>query len=161
MVVLVGTAISMFGYVSGMTLAVPRMLYAFGRDGFGFRQLAAVHARYRTPHVAIAVQALLNVVLATTGTFEQLAIAANGSVLLVYAICALAVLALRKKNVRTEAPPFVAPLGGAVPVLAFASIAWLLLSLTRSEWLALAGVAAVAFVVFAATRQTRLARVPE
>jgi amino acid transporter len=32
--ILVGSAVSMFAYVSGMTLAVPRMLFAFGRDGF-------------------------------------------------------------------------------------------------------------------------------
>ncbi len=32
--ILAGSVISMFGYVSGMTLAVPRMLFAFGRDGF-------------------------------------------------------------------------------------------------------------------------------
>ena len=157
-IILAGTAISMFGYVSGMTLAVPRMLFAFGRDGFGVRQLAAVHERYRTPHVAIAVQALINVGLATTGTFEQLAIAANGSVLLVYAVCAIAVLVLRKRNVRTETAPFVAPLGGAVPILAFASILWLLLSLTLSEWAALGIVTGVAFAIFAATRQTRQTR---
>jgi len=160
-IILVGTAISMFGYVSGMTLAVPRMLYAFGRDGFGFRQLAAVHERYRTPHVAIAVQALINVGLATTGTFEQLAIAANGSVLLVYAACALGVLVLRRRNIRTETPPFVAPLGGAVPVLAFVSIFAVLLGQTTQEWLALGAVTAAAFLIFAATRASRLARADE
>jgi hypothetical protein len=31
---LVGATVSMFGYASGMTLAIPRALYTFGRDGF-------------------------------------------------------------------------------------------------------------------------------
>ena len=83
--ILVGSAVSMFGYVSGMTLAVPRMLFAFARDGFLPRALASVHARFRTPYVAIGVQTVLVAVLAATGTFERLAIIANGSVLLVYA----------------------------------------------------------------------------
>ena len=60
----------MFGYVSGMTLAVPRMLFAFGRDGFLPRQLAAVHPRFRTPYVAIVVQTIVVIVLAVTGSFE-------------------------------------------------------------------------------------------
>ena len=47
--ILVGSAISMFGHVSGMTLSVPRMLFAFGRDGFLPAQVALIHERYRTP----------------------------------------------------------------------------------------------------------------
>jgi basic amino acid/polyamine antiporter, APA family len=153
--ILIGTIVSMFGYVSGMTLAVPRILYAFSRDGFMFKRLASVHPRFRTPHVAIIIQTLINAALATTGTFEQLAIAANGSILLVYGACALAVLVLRRKNVEMAQKPFVAPFGGIIPVLSFLVIAWLLLSLTGREWIALAVIAAAAVVIFAATASTR------
>lgn len=157
--ILVGTTISMFGYVSGMTLAVPRILFAFGRDGFLFGQLASVHHRFRTPHVAIAAQTVVNIVLATTGTFERLAIAANGSILLVYGVCALAVIQLRRTNVRSSGRPFVAPLGGVVPVLALLAIVWLLWSLTAPEWIALALVAAVGLAIFVGTARARSARV--
>jgi basic amino acid/polyamine antiporter, APA family len=157
--ILVGSAISMFGYVSGMTLAVPRMLFAFGRDGFLFSKLAAVHPRFRTPHVAIVAQTSINIMLATTGTFEQLAIAANGSILIVYAFCALAVVILRRKNIRSAEAPYIAPLGGVVPGLAFMAILWLLVSLTRPEWLALGMITAAALVVFAVTRRARGDRV--
>jgi basic amino acid/polyamine antiporter, APA family len=156
--ILVGTTISMFGYVSGMTLAVPRMLYAFGRDGFLFERLSAVHPRFRTPHVAIMVQTVINVGLATTGTFEQLAIVANGAILIVYAACALAVVELRRKNIRLADTPFVAPLGGVVPVLALAAISWLLWGLNAREWIAMALVAAAALLVFVATRAARQRR---
>ncbi len=157
--ILVGSAMSMFGYVSGMTLAVPRMLFAFGRDGFLFEGLAAVHPRFRTPHAAIVAQTGVNILLATTGTFEQLAVAANGSILIVYGFCALAVFVLRSKDVRSGgAQPYVAPLGGVVPALAFAAIVWLLLGLTRPEWLALGMITAGALAVFAATRGARSAR---
>jgi amino acid transporter len=103
-------------------------------------------------------QTAINIVLATTGTFEQLAIAANGSILIVYGLCALAVLVLRRKDVHSTEVPYVAPLGGVVPVLAFAAILWLLLSLTRPEWSALAIITAAALIVFAATRGARDAR---
>jgi len=135
--ILVGSTVSMFGYVSGMTLAVPRILYAFGRDGFLPRKLADVHERYRTPSVAIGVQTILTVLLAISGTFERLAIIANGAILLVYAGCALAVFALRRRDVRLAAEPFVPPLGGVIPALALIAIVWLLASLTMNEWLAI------------------------
>jgi basic amino acid/polyamine antiporter, APA family len=156
--ILAGSAISMFGYVSGMTLAVPRMLFAFGRDGFLSSRLAAVHPAFRTPHVAIVTQTAINILLATTGTFERLAIAANGSILIVYGLCALAVFILRHRNVHSAETPYVAPLGGLVPALAFAAILWLLVSLTRAEWLALGMITAGALIVFAATRGAREAR---
>jgi amino acid transporter len=70
---LAGAAVSMFGYVSGMTLAVPRALFAFARDGLLPRALAAVHPRHRTPHVAIWVQTAVVWLLAASGTFEVLA----------------------------------------------------------------------------------------
>jgi basic amino acid/polyamine antiporter, APA family len=153
--ILVGTVVSMFGYVSGMTLAVPRILYAFSRDGFIVKSLASVNPRFRTPHVAIVIQTLINIGLATTGTFEQLAIAANGSILLVYGTCALAVLLLRRKNIETTQKPFVAPFGGSIPVLSFLAIVWLLSSLTGREWIALATIAAAAVAIFMATAATR------
>ena len=68
--ILVGSALSMLGYTSGMTLAVPRMLFAFGRDGFLPRQFAAVHPRFHTPHVAIIVQSILVIIVAVSGSFE-------------------------------------------------------------------------------------------
>ena len=153
--ILVGSTISMFGHVGGMTLAVPRVLYAFARDGFLWKRLAYVHPRFRTPHGAIIVQTVLTVVLATTGGFEQLAIAANGAILIVFAACAAAVFELRRRDVRTAGTPFVAPLGGMVPALALVAIVALLWSLTPPEWLAMGLIVAGTIAVFAATRRSR------
>lgn len=142
--ILVGSTISMFGYVSGATLAIPRMLFAFARDGFLPQRLAVVHPRFRTPHWAITVQTIVVILLATTGSFEQLAIVANGSVLLVYATCCVAAMELRRRDVRSGGTPFRVPAGGAIPVLALAVIGWLLASLRRDEWFAVLLVAAAA-----------------
>lgn len=158
--ILIGSTISIFGYVSGMTLAVPRMLFAFGRDGFLPSQLASVHAKFRTPHIAIVIQTLIVIGLAVTGSFEKLAIIANGSVLLVYAACCVAVVELRRQKVQESGTPFRIPFAAAVPVLAFGVIVWLLTSLAADEWKALLVVGAVAIVVYAASLPSRRAAAP-
>ena len=153
--ILVGSTISMFGYVSGMTLAVPRILYAFGRDGFLPQAMGAVHERFRTPHVAIVVQVIITIALAVTGTFERLAIVSNSTILLVYAACALSVFELRRKNVRLQTEPFVAPFGPTIPALACLAILWLTTSLTRAEWLAVLLPIVVAVLVYFTSRERR------
>ncbi len=155
--ILVGSAISMFGYVSGMTLGVPRALFAFARDGFLPSALAAVHDRYRTPHVAIMVQVVVTIGLALSGQFDRLAIIANGAILLVYAACALAIFRLRSMNVRLENEPFVAPLGPVIPALAFIAIVWLMTSLKMSEWVAVLVAIAASLLIYAVTRGKRAA----
>jgi amino acid transporter len=148
----------MFGYVSGMTLAVPRALFALGRDGFLPRRLAAVHPRFHTPHVAIVVQSVIVLALAISGTFEQLAILANLSTLLLYAACALAAWELRRRNVQAGGIPFRVPAAGLVPFLALAVIAWMLTSIRLAEWAVVGGVMVVAGVIFFATAGARGAR---
>ncbi|HEY7331218.1 MAG TPA: amino acid permease [Gemmataceae bacterium] len=48
---------SVFGALNGNLLVGPRLLYAMGEDGLAPRALGEVHARYRTPALAIAVLA--------------------------------------------------------------------------------------------------------
>jgi APA family basic amino acid/polyamine antiporter len=155
--ILVGSSVSMFGYVSGMTLAVPRMLFAFGRDGFLPAPLAAVHPKFRTPYVAIVIQTLIVIALAVSGSFERLAIIANGSILLVYGACCLAVIELRRRKVQTGGVPFRVPFAAAIPILTVLIMVWLLTSLTAEEWKALLVVVGVAIVVYAASLPSRRA----
>ena len=155
--ILVGSTVSMFGYVSGMTLAVPRMLFAFARDGFLPRAVASVHPAFRTPYWAIAIQTVLVAVLAATGTFERLAIIANGSVLLVYAACCLATMELRRRDVRGAGVPFRVPGAAVVPWLALLVIVSLLRTLLFGEWLAVLAVLVAAVPVYAFTRSRRSA----
>jgi basic amino acid/polyamine antiporter, APA family len=155
--ILVGAAVSMFGYVSGMTLAIPRALFAFGRDGFLPRRLAAVHPRHHTPYVAIVVQSILVCALAITGTFERLAILANLSTLVLYAACCAAAWELRRRNVQAGGTPFRVPAAGVVPILACAVIAWLLTSIRAAEWAVVAGVLAAGTLIFLLTRVRRRA----
>jgi APA family basic amino acid/polyamine antiporter len=154
---LAGASISMFGYVGGMTLAVPRALFALGRDGFLPRALASVHPTHRTPHVAIWTQAVIVVILALTSGFERLAILANLATLLLYAACCVAAWELRRKGVQAGGLPFKVPGGAVVPFLALGAIAYLLSSITLDEWAMAGAVLVISAVLYFITADARAA----
>jgi basic amino acid/polyamine antiporter, APA family len=113
---------SMFGNLCGAVLGGPRSVFALGRDGFLPRVLASVHPVRRTPHVAILTFATASLAIGLSGTFEQIAILTNLTVLSVYLVIALAAWRLRALNVRLEGEPFGLPGGPLVPVLACVAI---------------------------------------
>ncbi len=154
LLLLAGAVVSMFGYLGGMTLSVPRAVFAMAADGFLPRALAAVHPVHRTPHVAIATQSLAALVLAVTGTFERLAILANVAALALYFGCALAAWRLRADGVAGATAGGRVPLGGVAPFLAMPVILWLLTGLTRDEWIGFAAVVAGGSLVYMMTRTT-------
>jgi amino acid transporter len=59
--------ISVFGALNGNLLVGPRVLYAMGADGLAPRALGAIHARFRTPALAIVVLAAWSVLLVLIG----------------------------------------------------------------------------------------------
>lgn len=160
---LFGVVVSTFGYLCGMTLAVPRLIFAFGRDGFLPRKLGAVHPRWKTPWVAIIAQTVVVGGLAITSGFDKLIMVANVALLLVYFACSLASLQLRRKGIQSGGTPFRVPGAAVVPILACIVIVALLTSITRQEWLVFAEVAAVATIIFFISRSSRakLMRVSE
>ena len=155
LLLLVGASISMLGYVSGMTLAVPRALWKFAQDGLLPRAIGAIHGTYRTPHVAIVVQTTFVGLLAIFNSFEQLAVISNLAALLLYAACAMATLMLRQRGVRQEgAVPFSVPGGPVIPIVTVLLIGWLLTSITVAEWTVLGATLVVASLIFVIARRT-------
>jgi len=154
---LAAVVVSTFGYLSGMTLAVPRALFAFGRDGYLPSVVASVHPRFHTPHVSIALQAVLACTLAITSAFGPLAIISNVAALLVYFACSVAAWQLRRRDVRAGGIPFRVPGAAVVPLLSCAMIVGLLSSITVGEWRVLVLVLAAASVLFILTRRRRAA----
>jgi len=134
LLVLIGAAVSMCGYVSGDMLGSPRALYAYGRDGALPAALAYVHPRFHTPSIAIVVHATIVAALAISSSFAQLAIVANVAALTLYLMCIAASYQLQRTDVRAGGSPFVLPGGPAVPILATAVIAWMLSNATRREF---------------------------
>ncbi len=157
LLILVGSSVSMLGYLAGMTFAAPRMLFAFARDRFLPAPLASVHQRFRTPHVAIAVQTIAVMALSATGSFEKLAMIANGSVLMVYAICCLGVLQLRRRGVQESGAPFTSPVMRFAPIGAVVLIAWLLTGLSGDEWKSIGLLVALLVAAYAISSPARRA----
>jgi basic amino acid/polyamine antiporter, APA family len=72
-VVAVAMVVSLTTSLNGVAMSGSRMAFALSRDGNFFQQLARVHPRFHTPHVAIVVQAILSAVfLSFGGNFRQL-----------------------------------------------------------------------------------------
>jgi len=148
LLVLVGAAVSMAGYVSGDMLGSPRALYAYARDGALPSVLAYIHPRFHTPSIAIAVHALVVGALAVSSSFTQLAIVANVAALTLYLACIGASYTLQRRDVRADGAPFTIPGGPIVPVLATAVIVWLLSNATRREFFVEGLVLAVAALYY-------------
>lgn len=137
LLILIGAAISTFGFVAGDMLASPRGLFALGRDGLLPSTVGKVHERYRTPHVAIVIHAVAAAGLALTGSFAGLVALSVLSTLIVYLICCLATIQLQRKNIQTDgAVPFSVPGGPVIPILATGMIIWLMTASTRQEFMA-------------------------
>jgi basic amino acid/polyamine antiporter, APA family len=64
--------VSTLGCNAAATIGMSRACYAMASDGLFFSAAAAVHPRYRTPHVAIVLTCSWAALLTLTGTYEQL-----------------------------------------------------------------------------------------
>jgi amino acid transporter len=156
LLVLVGATVSMFGYVSGDMLGSPRALFAFSRDGVFPSALSRVHAKYRTPYIAIVTHAAIVATLAISSSFTQLAILANVAALSLYLMCVAASFELQRREVRAGGTPFAVPGGPVIPILAALAIIWLLSQATWKEFAIEAIVLAFASVFFAVRRPERV-----
>lgn len=90
--------LSTFGGLNAGLMTGPRVYFAMAEDGLFFRQVAAVHPRFGTPHVAVVLLVALTSLNASVRTFEQLA---ESFVLLLYPFLALtvgAVFVLRRRQ---------------------------------------------------------------
>ncbi len=153
--ILLAAILSALGYVSGDMLASPRLLFAFGRAGLLPASLGAIHARFRTPHIAIIAYAAASCAIALSGSFRVLAVLSAVGILVVDLACCLAVLELRRRDVRAQGAPFRIAGGPLVPLLACAVVVWLLTSARGVEFLAAAGVVVIASLLYLLRREPR------
>ena len=72
MLIAAGIAISTLGFLSQGMLTAPRVYYAMAEDRLFFRAIAKVHPKTRVPVAAIAVQGIVAVIIALSGTYEQI-----------------------------------------------------------------------------------------
>jgi amino acid transporter len=124
--------ISTFGALMSTMLTAPRTFFAMADDGLFFRQAAAVHPRYRTPHVAIALTAALGVAFVLTRTFEQLT---DTFVLSIWPFYGLAIAGLyRLRRTRPELPrPYTVPGYPVLPGVFVVAVAYLIVNALVSD----------------------------
>jgi APA family basic amino acid/polyamine antiporter len=122
---IVGAAISAFGFIASDILSSPRMIFAFGRDGVIPAWFAHVHPRYHSPDVAIITYAVIAFVLSVCSSFEQLAILSNVAVLLMYLLCFAGVWPLLRRKEPSDKRGLVLPGMHFVPAIAIGTILWL------------------------------------
>jgi APA family basic amino acid/polyamine antiporter len=72
MLIAAGIAISTLGFLSQGMLTAPRVYYAMAEDRLFFRAVAKVHPRTQVPVLAIALQGVVAIVIALSGTYEQI-----------------------------------------------------------------------------------------
>src|SRR5437660_4734493 len=135
-ILLVGAAVSAFGFVTSDILSSPRIIFAFGRDGALPAWFAHVHPRYRSPDVALVTYATIAFILSISGTFERLAVLSNVAVLLMYFLCCAGCWVLIAKDFKeTGDRPLRFPGMKVVPALAIIAIIWILAHATIREFM--------------------------
>lgn len=145
---IVGAAVSMVAHTAGMMLAIPRSVYALANDGYLPKILARVTEASHVPVNAIVTYGAAVFILAASGTFKSLVILGNIGALLMYLLCCLAVVGLRRKNVRLDREPFTIRGGAAVPWLGAAAVATLLSTVTFAEFRAIGIALAIAVALY-------------
>lgn len=154
----IAVMVSTFGTLNGSVMTGARVLFATAADGLLFKPIARVHPRFKTPSVAIILEAMLGVLFVLLGTFEQLADAFVTAIVPFYALAVASVFVFRRRP--EYAPPFRVP-GYPVVPLVFIVATLLLLGnavldpTSRNPTLAVLGIILLGIPVFYVSRSRK------
>lgn len=149
-----GAVFSTTGTNSALMLVTPRILFAMAEGGRLPAAIARVHARFRTPYIAILIAAVAGVACAMYSGFASLAAISAIARLLSYMATCLALPVLRRK-MPDAARWFSVPGGLLIPIAAVAISAWLLMGSTQNQILISGGTLLAGAVVFGCYRLAR------
>jgi basic amino acid/polyamine antiporter, APA family len=135
--------ISIFSAANGLMLTAPRVYFAMAQDKLFFGRLAEVHPRFATPAFAIVASSAWAIVLAATGTFEQLLTYVVFAGWIFYGLGAMSIFVYRRRRPNADRP-FSVP-GYPLTPLAFilAAVAIVLNTFIVQPERALVGIAVV------------------
>lgn len=129
---LAAASFSMLCWLASDLLGAPRMLFAFARDGMMPAALGRVHPRWKTPHVAIWVHALIAMALAITGTFTRLAVFASLAGAGLYFLGCWAAWVLRRRDIAVLGKPLALP---ALPLIAIVGMISMAIIIGLGQWI--------------------------
>ncbi len=116
---------SIFGASNGCILGGARAFFALARDGVFFKGVGKIHSRFHTPYVALLIQGIWSIVLAISGTYEQLYTYVIFTGWIFYASAVLSVIVMRRK--RPDLPRPYRVLAYPVLPVAFAAAALMII----------------------------------
>jgi basic amino acid/polyamine antiporter, APA family len=150
--------ISAYGYLSANLLHAPRITFALAERGDFPKFLAAVHPRFRTPHVSVLLYAIMLFAFSALGTFQWNALLSAVSRLAVYGAMALAVPVLRRRQ--DEKAQFQLPFPYLFAGCGILFSVVLLTRMGRGEFIIVATTCAIAFLnwIFVRGRGDAIAR---
>jgi basic amino acid/polyamine antiporter, APA family len=102
--VTVAVLVSIFSAANGLVLTAPRVFFAMARDGVFFRQLAVIHPRFGTPAFAVVAACAWAMLLAASGTFEQLLTYVVFTGWIFYALGAASIFSYRRRQPDAHRP---------------------------------------------------------
>lgn len=116
--------ISTFGTLNTVLFTSPRIFFAMAEDGLLFRGVGAVHPRFGTPYVAIALTATIGAIFVLLRSFEQLADAFVTAFLPFYFLAVASIFRLRGRP--EYQPTFRCPGYPVVPLIFMLAVLYLL-----------------------------------
>lgn len=125
--VTIAVLVSIFSAANALMLTAPRVFFAMARDGVFFRQLANIHPRFGTPAFAVIASCAWAMLLAATGTFEQLLTYVVFTGWIFYALGAASIFSYRRRMPDAHRP-FRVPGYPLTPLLFVAASATIVLN---------------------------------
>jgi amino acid transporter len=155
---LAGTALSMFGWLSSDILGSPRQLFAFARDGLLPRVLGRLHRHSHAPYIAILCYSTLAIVLALTGTFAELVVLSTLAIAALYIAGCAASWVLARRGVALSGTPLNFRFLGAATVIGISSMLALIGLGTRQEIIGLATLIGLSILLYLVQARSALAK---
>lgn len=91
-------AFALFSSLSAFIIIGPRVYYSMANDGLFFKAAAKIHPKYEVPSNSILLQAVIAIVLALSGSFEQILTYMGFALGLSPVLAVIGVFILRKRN---------------------------------------------------------------
>ena len=142
--------LSVYGWLVGVALMNPRIMYSMADRGELPSVLARVHPTWRTPYVAIIVSSAVILAAGLYGNFGSMAAAAAIVRLGIYLVVCASVIALRKKEGRA---PFSLYGGPVLAVLGIAFCVWMLSTRSFAQAWSTLAIIGLGFVLWLGSRR--------
>jgi basic amino acid/polyamine antiporter, APA family len=104
-IIAAGIVASTFGFLNLVILTAPRVYQAMAADGLFFQSVARLHPRYRTPSVALGLQAVASLAVLLTGGYAQLVNFNTVGDWLFFGLTGATIFAFRRRDRLPGAPP--------------------------------------------------------